>query len=133
MADNDDAYGSRHKPFWEMTIEMAEQPQRHYEGIGDDSTDPEYTTASDVGDDTSDDNAAEDATATDDGIPLTEGSQSKRRRKDRHPNVLDTVKEEFTKVSKSGHPMAPTELVVGYVGQLGCILRSTVVGGIITP
>ena len=41
MADNDDASASRNKPFWEMTMEMEEQPQRRYEGIGDDSTDPE--------------------------------------------------------------------------------------------
>ena len=40
--------------------------------------------------------------------------------------MLDTVKEEFTEVSSSGHPTAPKELVNGYAGQLKCILRSTV-------
>ena len=29
-------------------------------------------------------------------------------------------------MSSSGHPTAPKELVSGYAGQLGCILRSTV-------
>ena len=40
--------------------------------------------------------------------------------------MLNTIKEEFTKVSSSGQPTAPKELVKGYAGQLGCILRSTV-------
>ena len=40
--------------------------------------------------------------------------------------MLGTVKEEFTEVSSEGHPTAPKEIVKGYVGQLGCILRSTV-------
>ena len=59
MADNDDASGSSHKKFWEMTMDMEEQPQPRYEAIEDDSTDPDYTTASSVGDDTSDGGAAE--------------------------------------------------------------------------
>ena len=87
-------------------------------------TDPDYTTPSGVGDDTTD-GAAEDAT-TDDGGARTDGSQPKRQRKDRRPNVLGTVKEEFTEVSSSGHPTAPKELVKGYAGHLGCILQSTV-------
>ena len=40
----------------------------------------------------------EDAT-TDDGGARTDGTQPKRQRKDRRPNVLGTVKEEFTEVS----------------------------------
>src|SRR3989337_1554295 len=71
------------------------------------------------------DGAAEDAT-TDDGGARTDGSQPKRQRKDRRPNVLGTIKEEFTEVSSEGHPTAPKEIVKGYAGQLGCILRSTV-------
>ena len=108
MADNDDASGSRQKKFWEMNMD-----------IGDDSTDPEYTTASGVGDDTSDDGATEAYATTDDG------SQSKRRKKDRRPNVLGTVKEAFTELGNNGLPTKPTELVRGYAGQLGCILRGT--------
>ena len=48
------------------------------------------------------------------------------QRKDRRPNVLGTVKEEFTEVNSDGHPTAPKELVKGYSVQLGCILWSTV-------
>jgi hypothetical protein len=121
MADNDEAGGSG-KPFWELSQEMEEEPHR-YEDAAED-TDPDYTTPSGVGDDTTD-GAAGDAT-TDDGSERTDGSQPKRQRKDRRPNVLGTVKEEFTEVSSSGHPTAPKELVGGYAGQLGCILRSTV-------
>ena len=122
MAHNDEAGGSSGKQFWELSQEMEEEPHR-YEDTAEDA-DPDYTTPSGVGDDTPD-GAAEDAT-TDDGGARTDGSQPKRQRKDRCPNVLGTVKQEFTEVSSSGHPTAPKELVSGYSGQLGCILRSTV-------
>ena len=123
MAHNDEAGGSGGKQFWELSQEMEEEPHR-YEDAAAEDTDPDYTTPSGVGDDTTD-GAAEDAT-TNDGGARTDGSQPKRQRKDRRPNVLGTVKEEFTEVSSSGHPTAPKELVSGYAGQLGCILRSTV-------
>ena len=83
---------------------MEEEPHRYEEATED--TDPDYTTPSGVGDDTIDgaaedattDGATEDAT-TDDGSTRTDGSQPKRQGKDRRPNVLGTVKEEFTEVS----------------------------------
>ena len=121
MANNDEAGGSG-KAFWELSQEMEEEPHR-YEDAAED-TNPDYTTPSGVGDDTTD-GAAEDAT-TDDGGERTDGSQPKRQRKDRCPNMLGTVKEEFTEVNSDRHPTAPKELVKGYSGQLGCILRSTV-------
>ena len=121
MAHNDEADGSG-KAFWELSQEMEEEPHR-YEGALEE-TDADYTTPSGVGDDTTD-GAAEDATTNDGGARI-DGSQPKRQRKDRRPNVIGTVKEEFTEVSSEGHPTAPKELVKGYVGQLGCILRSTV-------
>ena len=102
---------------------MEEEPHR-YEDAAAEDTDPDYTTPSGVRDDTTD-GAAEDAT-TDDGGARTDVSQPKRQRKDRRPNVLRTVKEEFTEVNSDGHPTAPKELVKGYSVQLGCILRSTV-------
>ena len=91
---------------------MEEEPHR-YEDAAED-TDPDYTTHSGVGDDTTD-GAAEDAT-TDDGSACTDGSQPKMQRKDRRPNVLGTAKEEFTEVSSSEHPMTPNELVSGCSG-----------------
>src|SRR4051812_19011723 len=121
MAHNDEAGGSG-KAFWELSQEMEEEPHR-YEDAAED-TNPDYTTPSGVGDDTTD-GTAEDATA-DDGGARIDGSQQKRQRNDRRPNVLGIVKEEFTEVSSEGHPTAPKEIVKGYAGQLGCILRSTV-------
>ena len=122
MAHNDEAGGSGGKQFWELSQEMEEQPHR-YEDAAED-TDPDYTTPSGVGDDTTD-GAAEDAT-TDDGGARTDGSQPKRQRKDRRPNALRTVKEEFTQVDSDGNPTEPKHIVKGYSVQLGCILRSTV-------
>ena len=101
---------------------MEEEPHR-YEDVAED-TDPDYTTPCGVGDDATD-GAAGDAT-TDDGSECTDGSQPKRQRKDPRPNVLGTVKEEFTEVNCDGDPTALKELVRGYSVQLGCILRSTV-------
>ena len=122
MAHNDEAGGSGGKAFWELSQEMEEEPHR-YEDAAED-TDPDYTTPSGVGDDTTD-GAAEDAT-TDDGGARTDGSQPKRQRKDRRPNVLRTLKEEVTEVDSDGNPTAPERIVKGYSLQLGCILRSTV-------
>ena len=85
-----------------------------YEDAAED-TDPDYITPSGVGDDTTDDAAAR-----------TDGSQPKRQRKDRSPNVLGTVREEFTEMDSEGNPTAPKQVVKGYSVQLGCILRSTV-------
>src|SRR4051812_34187898 len=104
-----------------------EHHQPCYEGIGDDSTDLEYT--NDSGDDCG---ATEADPSTDDGSQqhtdgqATDGSQTKRQKKDRRLSKLGTVKEEFTKVAKNGLPTAPAHLVGGYAGQLGCILRGTV-------
>ncbi|KAI4997712.1 hypothetical protein ZWY2020_053054 [Hordeum vulgare] len=121
MAHNNEAGGSG-KAFWELSQEMEEEPRRYEDAAVD--TDPEYTTPSGVGDDTTD-GVTEDAT-TDDGSTRTDGSQSKRQRKDRRPNVLNTVKEEFTEVNSDGYPTTPIEIVKGYAVQLGCILRSTI-------
>ena len=122
MANNDEAGGSGGKQFWEVSQEMEEQPHRYEDAA--EATDPDYTTPSGVGDDTTD-GAAEDAT-TDDSGARTDGSQPKRQRNDRRPNVLGTVREEFTEVNSDGHPAAPIQVVKGYSVQLGCILRSTV-------
>ena len=122
MAHNNDAGGSG-KAFWELSREMEEEPHR-YEDAAAEDTDPDYTTPSGVGDDTTD-GAAEDAT-TDDGGARTDGSQPKRQRKDRRPTVLRTLKEEVTEVDSDGNPTAPERIVKGYSLQLGCILRRTV-------
>src|SRR3954465_9579370 len=92
MAHNDEAGGSGGKQFWELSQELEEQ-SHCYEGAAED-TDPDYTTPSGVGDDTTDDGATEDATTDgaaedatiDDGGARTDGSQPKKKRKDRRPN-----------------------------------------------
>ena len=112
MAHNDEASGLGGKQFWELSQEMEEQPHR-YEDAAED-TDSDYTTPSGVGDDTTDgaaedsttDGAAEDAT-TDDGGAHTDGSQTKKQRKDRRPNALRTLKEEFTQVDSNRNPTEP--------------------------
>ena len=71
MAHNNEADGSGGKAFWELSQEMEEESHR-YEDAAED-TDPDYTTPSGVGDDTTD-GAVEDAT-TDDGGARTDGSQ----------------------------------------------------------
>ena len=110
MAHNNEAGGSGGKQFWELSQEMEEEPHR-YEDAAEDA-DPDYTTPSGVGDDTTD-GAAEDAT-TDDGSAHTDGSQPKKQRKDRRPNALRTLKEEFTQVDSDGHPTEPKHIVKGY-------------------
>ena len=76
---------------------MEEEPHRYEDAVED--TDPDYTTPSGIGDDTTDGDT-EDATTDDDTTDVaedaahTDGSQSKRQRKDRRPNVLGTIKDE---------------------------------------
>ena len=125
MAHNDEAGGSGGKAFWELSQEMEEQPHL-YEAAAF-PTDPETTdgTAEDDPTDATTDGAAEDAT-TDDGGARTDSNQPKRQRKDRHPIVLRTLKEEVTEVDSNGNPTAPERIVKGYSLQLGCIVRSTV-------
>src|SRR3954471_12532965 len=124
MANNDEAWGSGGKEFWELSQEMEEQPHLYEDAAF--PTDPETTdgAAEDDPTDATTDGAAEDAT-TDDVGACTDGSQ-KRQRKDRRPTVLPTLKEEVTEVDSDGNPMAPARIVKGYSLQLGCILRSTV-------
>src|SRR3954469_7884041 len=112
MADNDEASGSHQKQYLEMSMDD-EHHQPRYEGIEDESTDPEYT--NDSGDDCS---ATEADPTTDDGSQHTDGQatdviQPKRQKKGRRPSKLGTVKEEFTEVAKNGLPMAPADLVGG--------------------
>src|SRR3954462_9793932 len=125
MAHNDEAGGSGGKAFWELSQEMEEEPHLYEDAAF--PTDPETTNgaAEDDPTDATTDGAAENAT-TEDGGARTDGSQPKRQRKDRHPTVLRTLKEEVTEGDSDGNPTAPERIVKGYSFQLGCILRSTV-------
>src|SRR4051794_40063992 len=106
MAHNNEVGGSGGKQFWELSQEMEEQPRR-YEDAAED-IDPDYTTHSGVGDDTTD-GVAKDATI-DDGSARTDGSQPKRQQKDQRPDALRTVKEELTQVDSDGHPTEPKHI-----------------------
>ena len=85
--------------------------------------DADGTTDSGAGGDTTASGTGDDTT---NGSERTDGSQPKRQKKDRHPNTLGTVRQEFTEVSPSGAPVAPEDLVKGYGLQLTCIIRDTV-------
>jgi hypothetical protein len=124
---NDDEAGAS-KPFWELSQELEEAEKAGGNEADDEEmedaeqdTDANETTDSGAG-------GADDTTATDatDGGERTDGSQPKRQRRDRRPNMLGTVRQEFTEVSPTGVPLAPIEVVRGYGSQLGCIVRNTV-------
>src|SRR3954466_6378570 len=107
MADNDEASGSHQKQYWEMSMDD-EHHQPRYEGIGDDSTDPEYT--NDSGDDcggTEADPAPDDGSQQHKDGQATDGIQLKRQKKDRPPSKLGTVKEELPKWVKMGFQRCP--------------------------
>ena len=82
---------------------MEEEPHRYDDAAED--TNPDYTIPSGIGDDTTD-GAAEDAT-TNDGGTCIDGSQPKRQRKDRRPNMLGTVKEDLLKCPPRGIQRRP--------------------------
>ena len=105
MAHNDEAGGSGGKQFWELSQEMEEEPHR-YEDAAED-TDPDYTTPSGIGDDTTD-GAAEDAT-TDDGSARTDGSQPKRQRKDRRRMCLAPSRRNLPKRTPTGIQRRPNK------------------------
>ena len=110
MANNDESGGSGGKAYWELSQEMEDQPHLYEDAAI--PTDPETTDGTaedaptDATTDATTDGATEDA-ITDDGGACTDGSQPKRQRKDRHPTVLRTLKEEVTEVDSDGNPMAP--------------------------
>ena len=56
----------------------------------------------------------------------TDGSQAKRRRKERRQNTVGTLREEFTEVDLSGLPTLPLELAKGYSNTTAAILLETV-------
>src|SRR4051812_24848318 len=57
----------------------------------------------------------------------TSGSEAKRQRKERGPNKLRTIREEFMEVDPaSGLPTLPVHVAKGYGNSIGCILRELV-------
>ena len=52
MAHNNEAGGSGGKQFWQLSHELEEEPHRYVDAVED--TDPDSTTPSGIGDDTTD-------------------------------------------------------------------------------
>src|ERR1041385_1338049 len=58
---------------------------------------------------------------------VTSGSEAKRQRKERGPNKLCTIREEFTEVDPaSGLTTLPVHVAIWYGNSIGCILRELV-------
>src|SRR3954467_4099139 len=133
MSNNNEAVGSR------VPVDLEEHPYfsmlagehfdaQHDEGgdAGNESTtsgagDGNETTTSGAGDG----NATTTSGAGDGNA--TSGSEAKRQRKERGPNKLRTIWEEFTEVDpSSGLPTLPVHVAKGYGNSIGCILRELV-------
>src|SRR4051794_29637070 len=67
-----------------------------------------------------------DDTTTDGGSKATAEKKAKRPRKDRTPQVLANITDEFTFVSPSVLPLEPADKASGYSMQLGYIVRDTI-------
>src|SRR4051812_41919819 len=86
----------------------------------------------DGGDDSPTTGVGEDDTTTDGGARTDGGAfddpsakKKKKDRKDRTPQVLAPICEEFTAVSVSGLPLEPAHIARGYIMQLSCIVRES--------
>src|SRR3954465_15489484 len=121
MSNNDEVGGSRvpvdpeeHHPYFSMLAgEHFDADQHDEDGdAGNETTtsaagDGNETTTSDAGDGNA-----------------TSGSEAKWQHKERGPNKLRTIREEFTVVDPaSGLPTLPIHVAKGYSISIGCILR----------
>jgi hypothetical protein len=135
-------------PFWMQSQRVAEEKEidvMDRDGGGDDQGgDEDYEGGDrdseggdgDFGDDDTIDTSGErtdgaeddttDAGEQTDGGSASAAEKKKAIRKDRDPLMLDTKREDFTKVSRSGAPEEPKALAAGYGMQISCIVRETV-------
>ena len=124
MSNNDEAGGSRvpvdpeeHHPYFSMLAGEHFDADQHDED-GDAGNE---TTTSGAGD------GNETTTSGAGDGNVTSGSEAKRQRKERGPNKLRTIREEFTEVDPaSGLPTLPVHVAKGYGNSIGCILRELV-------
>ena len=113
MSNNDEAGGSRvpvdpeeHHPYFSMLAGEHFDADQHDED-------------GDAGNETTTSGAGDGNT--------TSGSKAKRQRKERGPNKLRTIREEFMEVDPaSGLPTLPVHVAKGYDISIGCILRELV-------
>ena len=138
MAHNDES-GPSDKPFWQLSKEMEvgntqvchDEPMEdagNSTGTGEDAG---YSTGvgGDTGYSTRDEHdtiasGAEDETT--DGGGQTDGSQAKKRWRERRNNELGKTRQDFTEISSKGYPLAPREVVATFGNQIGCMVRETV-------
>ena len=119
------------KSFWQVQNEEREEVEAAASGErGDDEherrEDADTTGDYDVSEDEDDDTETTDGndhTASGSGTKPTAEKKAKIPRKDRAPQVLANITDEFTLVSPGGLPLEPKDKARGYSMQLGCILR----------
>ena len=124
------------KSFWQVQNEEREEAEAaagaasgergddEHEGREDDAeTTDEYGVSEHEDDDTTD---GGDHTAGGSGSNPTAKKKAKKPRKDRAPQVLANITDEFTVVSPSGLPLEPKDKASGYNMQLGCIVRESI-------
>ena len=107
MEDAEDASGERGDDDYGVS---------EHEGREDDDT-------TDGGDHTTD---GGDHTASGSGTNPTAEKKAAKPRKDRKPQVLANVTDEFTLVSECGLPLEPKDKASGFSHQIGCIVRESV-------
>src|ERR1041385_2821442 len=125
MSNNEEAGGSRvpvdlveDHPYFSM-LEGQHFDDQHDEG-GDAGNESTTSGAGDAGNESTTSGAG-------DAANTTSGSEAKRKRKERGPNKLSTIREEFTEVHlASGLPTQPIHVARGYGRRIGCILRELV-------
>ena len=120
------------KLFWLLSQELEEVEAAAGAASGDRADDEQEGREDDA--ETSFEGGHEDDTTTTDGGDCTDGGsggnptaqkKEKKQRRDRTPQVLANVTDEFTEVTPSGLPVAPKEIAKGYSMQLGCIVRES--------
>ena len=124
------------KSFWQMSQEMEEAEAAAGAASGERADDEqegrEDAETTDGGDHTyggsgheDDDYTTDDRTDGGSGSNPTAQKKEKKPRRDRTPQVLANVTDEFTLVSPSGLPLEPKDIAKGYSMQLGCIVRES--------
>src|SRR3954465_7868523 len=122
MSNNDEAGGSR------VPVDPEEHP--YFSMLAGEHFDAQHDEDGDAGNETTTSGAGDGNETTTSGVGdgnATSGSEAKPQRKERGPNKLPPIREEFTEVDPaSGLPTLPVHVTKGYDISIGCILRELV-------
>src|SRR4051812_1325123 len=122
MSNNDEAGGSR------VPVNPEEHP--FFSMLAGEHFDAQHDEGGDAGNETTTSGAGDGYETPTSGAGdgnVTSVSEAKRQRKERGPNKLRTIWEEFTKVDPAnGLPTHPIHVAKGYGISIGCILRELV-------